>query len=378
MKILDRYVILSFLRNYLVSFLVLVGMYIVLDMIFNFDELVEINEKAEVSGLKAMGAFLLYAGDFYLYQVPLYFKHLAGIIPVVAAAFTLMRMIRFNELSALLSSGVPLLRVAMPIILASIVLQGLVWVDQEYLIPSIIPKLIRSHDHKNRVDTKSYEIQALRDDAGGKVFAGRYFPNQDPPRIVAFDVVYQDENYRPTAHIRADEAVWDQSQGRWRLTGGVLSTNITRYRTEPLRTEPIAFYKGVTPTQIRLFRSGSFVDLLSTRAIDELLDSPSVSYGRADLLRVKHTRAAQFLVNIILLLLAISAVLTREPAQLKLATTRCVILCGGCLSMVFGAQELTGKLPIALAGDQWPALVAWLPIFIFGPVAVWLLDRVKT
>ncbi len=45
MKILDRYVILSFLRNYLISFLVLVGMYVVLDMMFNIDELAEVREK---------------------------------------------------------------------------------------------------------------------------------------------------------------------------------------------------------------------------------------------------------------------------------------------------------------------------------------------
>ena len=42
MKILDRYVISTFLKNYLIAFFVLIGMYVTLDMVFNFDELVQV------------------------------------------------------------------------------------------------------------------------------------------------------------------------------------------------------------------------------------------------------------------------------------------------------------------------------------------------
>ena len=45
MKIIDRYVILSFIRNYVISFMVLVGMYVVLDMVFNFNNLVDFSNK---------------------------------------------------------------------------------------------------------------------------------------------------------------------------------------------------------------------------------------------------------------------------------------------------------------------------------------------
>src|SRR5688572_31059464 len=51
MKILDRYVISTFVKNYLISFFVLVGMYVILDMVFNFDELVEVQERAGATGL---------------------------------------------------------------------------------------------------------------------------------------------------------------------------------------------------------------------------------------------------------------------------------------------------------------------------------------
>src|SRR6185503_13442052 len=97
---------------YLISFMVLVGMYIVLDMVFNFDELVDIKSEAGVSAVQSALGAVASVANYYFYQIFLFFVHLSGIIPVVAAAFTLMRLSRFGELTALLAAGQPLLRVA--------------------------------------------------------------------------------------------------------------------------------------------------------------------------------------------------------------------------------------------------------------------------
>ena len=377
MKLLDRYVILSFLKNYLISFLVLVGMYIVLDMIFQFDELVEVNARQNLGGFKAILNFIYYTGDFYMYQSLLYFVHLSGMISVVAAAFTFMRMTRFNELGALLSAGVPVLRVAMPIIAVALVLQGLLWVDQEILIPNNIQKLVRKHDYG--ASTESFRISAMRDDRNGKLFASRYDPTATPPRMEVVDVVQMDDSDRVT-HIRASAAEWDPQNRWWALTGGTVESDCGRPGARVQAPQPIKYYQSdITPEEIRLYRSGNFVDLLSTDRINELLKRP-MSYGRNALLRVKHSRGlAQIALNMILLLLALSAVATRDPQQLKSAATKCVILCGACLSTAFMAQQMAGNPPLnpALA-DRWPAIMAWMPIFMFSPTAVIMLARVKT
>jgi hypothetical protein len=83
-------------------------------------------------------------------------------------------------------------------------------------------------------------------------------------------------------------------------------------------------------------------------------------------------------VNIILLLLACPSVLTREPGQMKTAAMRCLILCGLCMGTVFITYQLASHPPEDFLTRQWPALMAWIPIFIFAPISVWLLDRVKT
>ena len=46
LKIIDRYVFSSFLRNYLISFMVLIGLYVTLDMVFQFDEFAKVGRRA--------------------------------------------------------------------------------------------------------------------------------------------------------------------------------------------------------------------------------------------------------------------------------------------------------------------------------------------
>src|SRR6185312_15454712 len=102
-------------------------------------------QAAHSGGLESLWVTFTGVADYYFYQAFLIFVHLSGIIPVVAAAFTLIRLSRNNELTALLAAGVPLFRVAWPVILIAGVLNALVLVDTEVIIPTMIPKLIRKH-----------------------------------------------------------------------------------------------------------------------------------------------------------------------------------------------------------------------------------------
>src|SRR4051812_40138712 len=175
MKILDRYILVSFLKNWAISFMVLVGMYMVLDMVFNFEDLVAVRPGETATAAATVLGVLYNVADYYFFQSFLIFNHLSGIIPVVAAAFTLMRLSRFNELTAVLAAGVPLLRVAMPIILAGVVLNALVIVNQELVIPNISSKLSRNRDEISGNTTgETHPIRAMQDEANSLLFCGRY------------------------------------------------------------------------------------------------------------------------------------------------------------------------------------------------------------
>lgn len=385
MKIFDRYIVRSFLRNYLLSFVVLVGLYIALDMVFNFDEL---TRGASMQGADpdtstfSIVSLIFNIAEFYFYQMFAFFVQLSGVIPVVAAAFTLVRMMRFNELTAMLAAGVPMVRIAIPVVLAGVVMSVLLVVDQELIIPNITHKLIRQHDDVGQARAASFRVAALEDSAGSLLMAARYNPpgfDRDGTRLPAtieeLDVIEFDKQRDPVSHIQARGATYDD-KGIWQLTDGYRQTGLRP--TDTPATTPLGQWKSdVGPNEIALYRKSSFVDLLSTSQINNLLEHPR-NYGTVPLLRVKHSRIVQPLTNVLLLLLAIPCILTREPHALRATATRTVLLTGACMALVFISFQVAGRPPTPEMTWYWPALMLWMPIFVFGPIAVWMMERLKT
>lgn len=378
MKIIDRYVFSSFLRNYLISFMVLIGMYVVLDMVFHFDELSDVDSAAEVAGMDTTLQMLWNIGDYYFFQSFLFFVHLSGIIPVVAAAFTLLRLSRFNELTAMLAAGVPLLRVAAPIIIASVVLNALLIVDQEMVIPAMIPKLTRSHNEMHS-GSRHHGVQMIQDENNALLSAARYLPpgpKASRPTMLHVDVLERTPGLVTHAKIAADKAEWNARQNAWRLEGGERIAGLLP--SDVPSTETVELWQtSITPQEIDLHRNTDFAELLSTERINQLLERPK-SFGAQNLQRIKHARFTQPIMNVILLLLAIPCVLTREPGKLKQGATMCLLLTGLAMGSIFLSQQLAGNPPKPQLAPHWPAIMAWVPIFVFGPLSVYLLDRVKT
>jgi lipopolysaccharide export LptBFGC system permease protein LptF len=378
MKIIDRYVLGIFVKNYLISLMVLVGMYVALDMVFNFGNLTQqLPTMQPMSEWRIMGDI----ADFYFYKAFFFFVQLSGMIAVVAAAFTIMRLSRFNEMTALLAAGTPLVRVAMPVILAGVVLNVILLpLDQEIVIPDMIPKLMRDHGDVHRSTLKMFPVDLTEDPHGGLFNAARYAPPTpgNPAHIEYFDVIERDANLRPTLHVYADEAFWDGRERRWDLRNG-FSVPIAppQEQVTLARATPIAWYASpMTPDEIALNLGKDYIQLLPLAKINQLLSLNR--YGTLDLLRAKHLRVAQWLLNVFLLLLAISTVLTREPGRLKAATFKCLLLSGACLGSVFVTYQMAASPPSPELLNLWPALMAWVPIFIFGPLSVYLMSRVKT
>lgn len=376
---IDLYVLRSFLKNYLISLVVLILLYVVLDMVFNFDEFVQVNatDAGEESTATALHTLWIIA-NYYFFQSFRIFNYLAGVIPVVATAFTLMRMSRFNELAALLAAGIQLGRVAAPIIVASIFINGvLLFVNQELIVPRMVDQLTRDRgESASRLDNRW--LRAMPVGEHGVLFAGRYTPGH-AGSAATMEVLHVLTTHpdAPATRLTAASATYDLPNHRWLLTDGSLTTLAPRGQTSvPVAEMPDV---DVNPETIALFVSrGDFVDLLSSARIRELLAS-GTDVGRLELMRVRDARWANYLLNLILVLLTIPCVLTREPTQLRTATTRVFVLIGACMATIFVTQNLAGQPQTnPQLANVWPALMAWLPIFVFGPLSIWLLDRIKT
>ena len=122
MKILDKYIARNFLTGYLVAFCVLMGLRMAIDLFVNLDEFAEHSQMGVLGVTKNIISY-------YLLQSTLYFRDFAGMITVVAAAFSLGKMIHNNELTAVMASGVSLKRVIAPIVFLALTFTGLLVID---------------------------------------------------------------------------------------------------------------------------------------------------------------------------------------------------------------------------------------------------------
>ena len=85
----------------------------------------------------------------------------------------------------------------------------------------------------------------------------------------------------------------------------------------------------------------------------------------------RHIRLTKPLLFWILMTLALPFFLTREPASVLAAGGRALLVGGLFFGVGFVAHTI-------VKDESWTAFMAWLPILVFGPIAVLQLANAKT
>lgn len=363
MKILDRYILRAFFTNYFIALFVLVGMYVVLDLFVNLDEFTKVPGE---STSRTIAKII----NFYGYNMFLYFSQLSGALILAAACFTLGRALRTNEFTAVLASGSSLYRVAAPICLAALAMNAVWFIDQEVILPRIADKLARRHDDIEGRRTFGVWFRPDRDNA--LLSASMFSPRAQEMRgIIA---VKRDDKLRMTNVIRADSARWDEDRQVWILFKGEsmqLSAEEGQGAQPNLGRAPVAIYPSdLSPKELALQQASQWTNFISLRHLTRLQKRFPQS---TEFVKVKHARLTTMITNMILLLLGVPFFLNRERAPVLVAGGKCLLACGACFVTTFLCQsvELVGV-------DINPALPAWIPVFLFGPIAVILLGEIKT
>lgn len=367
MTVLDRYLLRSLLVNYLIGLGVMLSLYVVLDMFVNMDEFTE----QRYPFFTILGNI----ADYYTPNLLLYFSQLSGVITLFACAAVLARMRKLNEMTAILSSGVSLYRVARPVLIFGVVMTGLLVVDTEWLVPAVAHKLSRTHDDAD--GKRAYEVLFLRDKGGALLSAGRFHPeSHDLERML---VLVRNEDGSVLQTWEADRAIWEapgstRPQGRWRLERGRLTTRSAGAETElgprdhQSVTYPAYYESDLSPEAIELRQSQGWVRFLSLAQLSDL--EMDQSANRASIMQTRHSRIAAPIVSFLLLLLGLPFFLDRSPANVIGDAGKCLLVCGLCYVVTFVAQNIRSETASALP--------AWIPIFVFGTLAMVLLDRVRT
>jgi lipopolysaccharide export system permease protein len=378
MKILDKYVAKNFLFGYAIAFSVLLGLRIVIDLFVNLDEF---TEHANLGALAVIANIFSY----YAANISLYFRDFAGMITVVAAAFSLGKMVKFNELTAMMASGVSLKRVIAPIVVLAIAMSGLLVIDQELIIPSLAADLIRSKDALP--GQESYNIWFISD-ANGSLICSRKFDVRSSTfsdlTIITRAKNPQTSAWEPTGWIEARSAAYAPEKHCWLLTDGTFTpipkldaaaSSSDDQNSRYSRITLPAYYSDITPFDIPIRRKSEYKTLLSSAQLSQLAAQSDKLKDLALLYSQKHFRITDPIMNIIMLLVCLPVLVSRDPKSMKSAVAisfavTAAALVVGFLCKLFATEEIFGRIV--------PEFWAWLPVFIFAPIAFLEIDSMKT
>ncbi|MHC4284899.1 MAG: LptF/LptG family permease [Planctomycetota bacterium] len=365
MKLLDKYIAKNFLISYAIVFCVMIGLRIVIDLFLSLDEF---TEQTDIGTLEIVKNIL----SFYSLHSTLYFRDFAGMITVFAAVFSLYKMVRTNELVAIMASGVSLKRVIAPIVLLALLLMGLFVIDQELIIPPLSDKLVRSQD--DIPGQESYDVWFIMDGKGSLICSQRFDVKTSTlynPTVIIRSKIPESPIWRVIGRISAERATDIHNTGKWILINGRFTEKDPRKVAQPRAS----YTSDITAKDIPVRCKSRHLTLLSSRQLAALAAQRTKIKDRAQLYSQKHFRITEPIINIAMLMVCLPILVCRDPKSMKSA----IVISFGVTTACFITTFICKMLATEVFFDHvMPELWAWLPVVIFLPIAFIELDSMKT
>jgi lipopolysaccharide export system permease protein len=385
MKILDRYILQTFLLSLLISLAALMGIVLILDLVINVNKLFNLSTAARTTGFWTI---FLGVADYYFYKMFDYFQWTISPAILVAAAASLVRLNRSRELTGIKAAGVSLYRVMWPMIAVAIVLDAFYIVNQELILPAISIQLARSPDDPEV--KKEFAVDFIRDDNNNIIYAPLYDPKTremrsearikddgTPLYLARVRIFRRDSKFQPLGTIEAEKATWDPKAGGWRLTGGVRlpplkEPSLLDRLPEGPEGDPVDFYSSnVGPPQIQRHRASDFYRYMAYGELRALAEDPMRSNRQA--LQVNmHQHVTGPIMNLLLLLLGLPFVAGRDDRNYFTSIGVAIGLVIGVYAITFAATAFGNQ------GHVGALLAAWLPVFIVLPASLLSMEALRT
>jgi len=369
LHLIDRQLIRSYFKAYFVCVVSLLSLYIVVDLFTNMDEFtrrqVDLWETIQIIGI------------YYAFQMPKYFDKLCEPMILLAGMFTVAWMQRHNEHLPLLSAGVSTYRLMRPVLLSAAAMLGIAVLNQELLIPRVADRLNLQRDDPegdkdiNLAGRGGYEPNGIHIHGERAIRKDRVVRN--------FCCTIPEQLAGSMIHLTAAEARYvppgpGPRTGGWELSG--TQSNPPDFETwDRTVLEPIDNGKYFLRTRHvnfdALTRDKNWFLTASTPHLYRELHRSDVN-RQAPKAVLFHMRLARPVLGMLLVIMGLSVILRDQNRNVFLSAGFCLVLCA-----VFFAVQLTCKY----LGDYdyFPAaLAAWLPVLLFGPLAIAQFDAVHT
>lgn len=370
MTTFDRYLLSRYAHVFFVLFVAAMGLYVVVDGFTNLDDF-----QAQAGG--GTWDMLSLMARHYLCHSSMIFELLGPTLAVTSVMCVLALALRHGEIYPVLAAGVPMYRLAAPFVVGVLSVNGLLALNQEWIIPRISNQLQRSRgdgaDHAERVEP-TYDSHMIF--INGEELSLEEQTIHEAEFIVNTPLVEHD-----TA-LRAPEAVYypregDQPAG-WRLKNAQPQLDDVALtesgRAIVLRTDvPGEIFVCSELSFDSLYNRSTSFKYLPTRELVQRIRRPASGglIRRAQILHL-HSRLTRPLLTLIGLFLVIPIIAQRE--RMNLVTN--VAVCMGVLGVVYGLS--IGLLMLGNTGLMRPEQCAWLPLIFGGGLCGWLAPAVRT
>jgi lipopolysaccharide export system permease protein len=199
-RIHDKYLLRQFVKIMLISILAFIVIFITVDTFEEIDNFID--HEAEIGEI----------AEYYLYSIPFILTYVIPVSLLLGTVFSMGIMARRNELTALIASGVSLIRVAAPIMVTSILVSCFsAWFNDEVVAQAnrrkddIMRYDIEQHTRSNPAVKENFHYLG---ENGFVYLASTY---DDRTRSLYDVVVQRFDRNTLVSRIDAKEAAWEDS-----------------------------------------------------------------------------------------------------------------------------------------------------------------------
>ena len=375
--ILDRYLLFLFLKIFMVCFASFVGLFLVIHLFSNLDELTALAEPS--------GGWPQLLQDFYVPRIAELFDKTAAVLVLVSAIFAVNMMQRRRELMAIEAVGVTKLRAIRPIIVAALCIIALTVYNREHLIPTLRQQLVRTP--QNWLDTGKADMIVQQDSETGIRFRGEKILLAE--KMILEPVLQLPSHLgtrvnRLAAHSATFESATEaHPAGIW-MKKVTEPMSLAGFRSIAKDQSPVIYAPDETNwlsddelfivSEVSMEQAAFGNRLEMYRTTPEMMAAvrqPRTWFGNNQKVGL-HVRMIQPFLDLTLLLLGLPLAISNSDQNIFVAAGVSFAVVAAVSLVTLGSQSL-GTLNLI----EPAALSAWIPLLVFVPLAFLSVSRLR-
>ena len=361
-SIVDTYI----LSEFFFYFAVWLVSFISMTQIYNFFELMGHILRNNISAREVL--------EYHLFLTPKLIYDSAPYSVLVSVLATFAILSKQNEVTAFKACGVSLYRLALPVLLASVVLSLGLFAFDHYIIPDAN---LRQDALRNKIMGKATQTW-LRPDRkwvygqGSRIFYYKHFDAAE--RVMVGVHVYEldKSTFELKRHISADRAEWQEAVHGWIFQNGWVRDFKNTYEN-PYTTYQATTFPELVETPGYFLQEEKQYKQMNFLQLDQYIQKlQQMGFDTVKLQVQYHLKFSTPLFALIMAAIAVPfAFLTGSRGAMASIGVSFIVAIGyGVVTKLFEKIGSLNQLP--------PAVAAWAPDVIFALFAAWLFTRMRS